>query len=69
MVNRKKISKKVIEASKKGRGRPATGRKRGGLMGVRMSDDERAEIETAATAAGMTPGAWLLAQGLAAARK
>lgn len=68
MVDRKNISKKVAEASKRGRGRPATGRQRSGVMGVRMSDDERALIESAAAKAGMTPGAWLLAQGLAAAR-
>lgn len=69
MVHRKKISKKVVEASKRGRGRPATGRQRGGMMGVRMSDEERALIEDAAAKAGQTPGAWLLAQGLAAAEK
>lgn len=68
MVNRKKISKKVIEASQRGRGRPATGRQRGGLMGIRMSDEERALITSAAAKAGITPGAWLLTQGIAAAK-
>lgn len=69
MVDRKKISKKVIEQAKRGRGRPATGRQRGGTLGVRMSDEERELINAAAAKADMTPGAWLLAQGLAAAKR
>ncbi len=67
MVPRKKATEKPSTNESRGRGRPATGRIRGEKIGVRCTEEEKARIEAAAAAAGMTPGTWLLEQGLQAA--
>lgn len=67
MVNRKKISEKSSPAPKAKRGRPATGRVRARMLGVRGTDPELDAIEAAAEKDGMTPGKWLLSLGLAKA--
>jgi hypothetical protein len=69
-VHKKKTKKKsasVPAKEKRGRGRPATGRVRPDKITVRLNEDERIAIETAAEAAEETPGNWLREQGLNAA--
>lgn len=60
--------KKPAEPVERGRGRPATGRKRDIRMTFWMSADEQTEIFAAAEKEGMPPTVWGLAAMLAVAR-
>jgi hypothetical protein len=64
MVDRKNVPTIPEAPPKRGRGRPATGRVRNQMIGVRCSPEERAQIEFLAAKAGMTAGQWMLHRAL-----
>lgn len=62
------VKKKTAEPPKRGRGRPATGRKREVKMVIRMTEDERSILDAAAAKEAMAPTVWALASLLAVAK-
>lgn len=64
----KKIAKKSKVPVKRGRGRPAEGRKRANWVLVGFTDEERAICQSGADAAGKPLTTWLRELGLNAAK-